>query len=142
MIRVFVIDKSPVIQHGLISIPGTNEHLQVIGQASNLGEALPVILDLNPDVIIIDAFGPSGGGGHNISMIRGNLPNAKVLVLTDSKDEHDFLEALKTGAKGYLLKSSAISELLDAIYIIASGELVVNTFSLVRNTRLYGKEAN
>lgn len=122
MIKVFLIDKHPVIRQGLASVLEKAE-FQVSGAASNIKEALPQIDQLKPDIVILDEF--KGGADNTEDITKLQLKNIKIFVLTDSDREHDFIKAIKSGVRGYLLKASEVSHLIDAIRLVAADGTVV-----------------
>jgi len=125
MIKVFLIDKHPVIRKGLAAVLEKSAGFQVVGDADNTQDALSQIKELKPDIVIMDALKSGGDNTEDITMILQKFGEAKVFVLTDSTREHDFLKAIGAGVRGYILKASEISQVIDAIRLVAADGAVV-----------------
>jgi two-component system NarL family response regulator len=125
LIRVLIADDHAVLRHGLRLILNEASDLTVVGEAANGEEAVKLALELNPDVILMDVNMPDFSGVEATQRIRSIQPDIKVLILTISKKDKDLIEAVKAGAKGYLLKSSESSQVMDAIRRVAAGEAIL-----------------
>ena len=126
MIKVLVVDDHPVFRHGLISVLEKLPDFQVVGQATNGLEAVVKAQEYQPDVVTMDIRMPGGGGVESTAAIRLTLPQVKVLILTVSDRDDDLFAAIKAGAKGYLLKSAELDELVGAIRLVAGNEAIVS----------------
>ena len=125
MIRVLIADDHAVLRHGLRLILNEAPDLTVIGEASNGEKAVKLALELHPHVILMDVNMPDFSGIEATRRIRAIHSDINVLILTISKKDKDLIEAVKAGAKGYLLKSSESSQVIEAIRRIASGEAIL-----------------
>ena len=125
MVKIFMIDYHPVFQHGLKSILERSSEFQVVGDATNIQEALAKVDELQPDIVIMDIEMPRGEGLEAIALLQQKYPQLKLFILTDSDSEYYFSNAIKSGAKGYMLKSVGITELIDSIRLVASGSVIV-----------------
>lgn len=125
MIRVLIADDHAVLRHGLRLILNEPTDLSVIGEASNGEEAVALAMELQPDVVLMDVEMPHLGGIEAARRIRAVSPNIQVLMLTISSKDKDLIEAVKAGARGYLLKSAESSQVVDAIRRIATGETIL-----------------
>jgi DNA-binding NarL/FixJ family response regulator len=125
-IKIFIVDDHPLFRYGLRSVLNDYSEFQVVGDASNSVEALPRIEEMQPDVIIMDIFMPNNDGIKSTSLIKQKLPHSEIIILTISDSEDVFLNAIKAGAKGYLLKGVGILEIVDAIKRVAHGEATVS----------------
>ncbi len=132
MVKVFILDEHPVIRRGLVSILEMCAECQVVGDAANTQDALPQITELKPDIVIMDAFRGNGDNIKDITVIQEKYDNAKIFILTDSKKENDFIKAISAGVKGYFSKDSEISQLIDAINLVAAGSTVVYSSKIAR----------
>jgi len=126
MIKVLVVDDHPVFRHGLISVLEKLPDFQVVGQASNGVEAVVEAREHQPDVVTMDIRMAGGSGVESTAAIRQTLPQVKVLMLTVSDKDDDLFAAIKAGAKGYMLKSAELDELVEAIKLVARGEAIIS----------------
>jgi DNA-binding NarL/FixJ family response regulator len=126
MIRVLIVDDQPLVRSGLRMIVATRDEFSVVGEATQGLEAVEMVKQLNPDVVIIDIQMPVLDGVEATRRITA-LPNPpKVLVLTTFERDDYLHEALRAGASGFLLKNSPPERLLDALSIVASGDSLVD----------------
>ncbi len=119
---IFIIDDHPVIKEGLPSFLGDCRDMRVIGSASEVHEALKKLRYLSPDVIVLDVSMPDMSGLDAIALFKQELPDAKVLMFSMHEKEAYVHRALRAGALGYVVKGSPISELVEAIRAVHSGE--------------------
>jgi len=127
-IRVLVADDHAVVRQGLISALRLEGDIDVVGQASNGREAIDKAVELEPDVIIMDISMPGCGGLEATSVLAHQLPQAKVLILTISDREEDLFQAVRFGARGYLLKSASIDDILAAVRQVAEGQAILSPY--------------
>jgi NarL family two-component system response regulator LiaR len=120
-IRVFLADDHAVVRKGIEALLRTEEGMVVVGTAANGEEAVSRATLLKPDVILLDLQMPRKNGVEAIIEIKEQDPQARILVLTSFSDDEKVFAAIKAGAKGYLLKDAAPSELLAAIRNVAEG---------------------
>lgn len=115
MIKIFVADDHPVFRDGLIKIIETESGIEIIGQADNGESALNKIIELNPDIALLDIDMPKMSGIQVLKELNKLKSGIKTIFLTVYKDESIFDEAMDNGAGGYILKDSAISDIIDCI---------------------------
>jgi len=127
-IRVLVADDHAIVREGLISALRLEGDIDVVGQASNGREAIDKAVELEPDVIIMDISMPGCGGLEATSVLAHQLPQAKVLILTISDREEDLFQAVRFGARGYLLKSASIDDILAAVRQVAEGQAILSPY--------------
>ena len=132
MIKVLVADDHAIFRQGLISVLGQFPEFQVVGQASNGSEAVAKASELQPDVVIMDISMPGTTGIEATRALQQKLPQVRVLILTVSEEQEDLFTAIKAGAKGYLLKSVGLDELVDAIRLVSEGDAIVSPSMAVR----------
>jgi DNA-binding NarL/FixJ family response regulator len=123
-IRVVLVDDHPVWRHAIAGALEATKKFVVVGQAGDVDEALSVTASTTPDVVVMDVHLPGGSGGEATARILEQSPEVKVLVLSGSGAETDVLGALRAGARGYVLKTAPVDEVLDALHRIVRGEAV------------------
>jgi DNA-binding NarL/FixJ family response regulator len=124
-IRVVVVDDHPLFQIGITSLLGTLERIEVVGSAASEAEAITVVLELEPDVVLMDL---DLGGGSGIDATRAILrerPETAVLVLTMLGDDESLFASVRAGARGYLLKTAAPEEVERAVHSVAGGNMLL-----------------
>ncbi|ADY25331.1 two component transcriptional regulator, LuxR family [Deinococcus proteolyticus MRP] len=125
MIRVLLVDDHALFRQGLRSLL-ESEGMRVIGEAANGREALRFAADTHPDVILMDIQMPELDGVKATQNILEIDPSAKVIMITMYRQDRYVFEAVKAGARGYVLKDADSSALLDAIRRVAAGEALLN----------------
>lgn len=121
MIRILLVDDQHIIRQGLKSMLESNADIQVIGEAENGQRALEQILTLHPDVVLMDVRMPVMDGVAATRALAQNHPDTKVLILTTFDDDEYVSQAMRLGAKGYLLKDTEPDELALAIRSVYKG---------------------
>jgi DNA-binding NarL/FixJ family response regulator len=125
-IRVYVVDDHVVVREGLCALIGSWPEFQVVGQASNGLEAVSKVPGLRPDVILMDLVMPRMSGVEAIAAILQANPDLHILVLSSFSDEEQVSQAIQAGAIGYLLKESSSKDLIQAIFDVHEGKLVLH----------------
>lgn len=136
-IRILLADDHAVLRTGLRMIIDAQADMEVIGEAGDGREAIEQADRLRPDVVLLDLSMPGLGGLSALGVIRGKVPETKVLVLTMHDDEGYLGRVLEAGGSGYVVKKAADMELLSAIRAVKRGEVYVHsslTRSLVEGT--------
>ena len=125
IIRIVLADDHAVVRAGLKAVLGTARDLMVVGEASNGLEAVALAERLKPEVIVMDlSMEQMDGSTATREIVKKGLPS-KVLILTMHAEEEYLVGLLEAGAAGYLVKSAADRELVDAVRTVARGELFV-----------------
>lgn len=114
-IRVIVVDDHDMIRIGLTLVLESFEDLQLVGEAADGREALRVVAETEPDVILMDLVMPHMNGTEAIRLIHTSHPKIRIIILTSFGNRHLVDEALEAGAGGYLLKNASIYELARTI---------------------------
>ncbi len=120
-IRVLLADDHDILRQGLKLLLGLQPDMQVVGEARTGQEALELAHTLSPDVVVMDISMAGMDGLEACKQIRSQLPATQVLMLTMHENEDYFLQALRMGAAGYLVKKAAPTELHMAIRAVANG---------------------
>ncbi|OUL24959.1 response regulator transcription factor [Nostoc sp. 106C] len=121
MIRILLVDDQVLIRQGIKSLLESNSDMQVIGEAENGQRALEQIPTLQPDIVLMDIRMPVMDGVAATGAIAQNYPDTKVLVLTTFDDDEYVSQAMRLGARGYLLKDTEPDELALAIRSVYKG---------------------
>src|SRR5512135_2181563 len=121
MIRLVVVDDHPVVRHGLVAMLRYERDMQVVGEAENGVEAVNRILELLPDVALLDLNLPKMSGIEVMRQVRAQQPRVRFLVLTTYDTDEYIGPALEAGAQGYLLKDATPDELTRAVRSLAAG---------------------
>jgi DNA-binding NarL/FixJ family response regulator len=127
VIRVLTVDDHPLLREGIAVLIDTQSDMQLIGEASNGREALEQFRKHRPDITLMDLQMPEVSGIDAISAIRGEFPDARIIVLTTHAGDFLVSRAFKAGARGYLLKGSLRNELLDTIRAVHAGQKRVSS---------------
>src|SRR5437667_12399941 len=120
-IRVVLVDDHDILRQGLKLLLGLQPEIQIVGEARTGLEAVELARRLQPDVVVMDISMADMDGLEACQHIRSQQPATQVLMLTMHESEEYFLQALRMGAAGYLVKKAAPSDLQMAINAIAQG---------------------
>ena len=125
MIRVLLVDDQTLVRKGVRSLLALAPSIEVIGEAADGQQAIEIIPDLKPDVVLMDMRMPVMSGLEAVQELatRGKLP--PTIILTTFDDDELVLAGIKAGAKGYLLKDVSLEQLVTAIEVVAKGGTLV-----------------
>jgi DNA-binding NarL/FixJ family response regulator len=124
MIRVVVVDDHQIVRDGLVALLGALDGLEVVGAAGDGVDALHVVAETTPDVVVMDIQMPGLDGIEATRRITSRSPDVRVVMLTMSEDDETVLSAVRAGASGYLLKGSGADEVSNAVRAAYAGGMV------------------
>lgn len=124
-IRILVADDHPIVRDGLIAILGTQPDLLVVGEASTGAEVVRQVAQLKPDVVLLDLEMPDTDGVEALRRLRADHPDVQAVVFTAFDTGELIVEAVRAGAKGYLLKGAPRDEIFQAIRTVSAGGSLV-----------------
>jgi DNA-binding NarL/FixJ family response regulator len=122
VIRVLCVDDHPLLREGIAALIGNQSDMEVVAEASNGREALDLFRTHRPEITLMDLQMPELNGIDAISAIRGEFPEARIIVLTTDAGDVQVSRALKAGARAYLLKGSVRKDLLETIRAVHAGQ--------------------
>jgi DNA-binding NarL/FixJ family response regulator len=120
-IRILAVDDHALVRQGIAVLVGTQPDMTLVAEASNGREAIQQFRTHRPDVTLMDLQMPEMNGLDAIVAIRGEFPDAKIVVLTTYQGDVQILRSLKAGAQGYLLKNTFHKELVETIRAVHAG---------------------
>ena len=126
-IRILAVDDHALVRQGIAMLIGTQPDMTLVGEASNGREAIQHFRTHRPDVTLMDLQMPEMNGLDAIVAIRGEFPDAKIIVLTTYQGDVQILRALKAGAQGYLLKNTLHKELLETVRAVHAGKRALSS---------------
>ena len=124
--RLLLVDDHPMMRRGIRQLLELEEDLQVVGEAGNGQEALDLLAELQPDLVLLDNNMPLMNGVETLKKIRERGFTNKVLLFTVSDAEEDVRDALRFGADGYLLKDMEPEQLIDQLRRVLQGQMAVS----------------
>jgi len=121
MIKVIVVDDHPVVRRGLKQIIEDEPDMEVAGEAENAGECFSLVRKTDCALIVLDINLPDRSGIDVLNQLKHEKPNLPILILSVNPEDQYALRLIKAGASGYLMKESALTELVNAIRKVSSG---------------------
>ena len=126
-IQVLIVDDHAVLRAGLRMLLDAEPDIEVIGEAQNGATAIQMVENNPPDVVVLDISMPGLSGSDAIGLILKSCPSTKVLILTMHSDVIYVRQMFQRGAKGYVLKSAADTELITAIRKVHTGGVYIES---------------
>lgn len=123
MIRVLVVDDHTLVRQGIVGLLGSQPDIEVVGQANSGAEAVALVGELQPDVVLMDITMPGIGGLEATRAVRERSPHSQVVILTIHDREDYLFQALRAGAAGYVLKGADVADLLAAVRAAQRGDV-------------------
>ncbi|MER5689268.1 response regulator transcription factor [Streptomyces sp. NPDC002205] len=124
-VRVLLVDDQPLVRSGLRVIMADHPDLEVVGEASTGAEAVQLVGDICPDVVVMDIRMPGMDGIEATRLITAGPATARVLVLTTFDEDDHVYGALRAGASGFMVKDMALDDILAAIRVVAAGDALI-----------------
>lgn len=131
-IRILIADDHRLFRQGLVQICESRGNFSIVGEAENGQEAVDLAQQLKPDVVLMDIRMPVLDGVQATGMITETDPEIPVIVLTMYREDQFIFDAIRAGARGYLLKDADADELLDAIQVVQRGEALIDPLIATR----------
>lgn len=122
--KVMLVDDQPLVRNGIASLLRARGH-EIVAEANNGHEALAILDQVAPDLILMDIRMPGIGGLEATRLIRARYPDMRIVILTVSDDEQDLFDAVKSGAHSYLLKDLEAPQFFQALEAIQRGEAIL-----------------
>jgi DNA-binding NarL/FixJ family response regulator len=124
-IRVILVDDHAMVRESLRLLLRSATDILVVGEAGNGVEALELVQRVTPDIVVLDLDMPGGDGTAALRELGAVLPQGRVLILTVHAEHERLLPVLEAGARGYLTKEATSDDLVEAIRVVAAGEVYV-----------------
>ena len=121
-IRLLIADDHPVVRRGLTAMLEDQEDMTVVAEASDGPETVAAYREHVPDVALIDFRMPGLGGAEVVAAVRAEFPAAQIIIITTYDTDEDLYQAVRAGARGYLLKDTSLDEFTDCIRRVSRGE--------------------
>ena len=125
-IRVVLVDDHALFRRGLELVLAEASDIEIVGQAADGDDAVRLVRELTPDVVLMDVRMPRMSGIEAARLIRDTVPGTKVVMLTVSDDEADLFASVRAGASGYLLKEVSIDEVAGAVRAVTRGHALIS----------------
>lgn len=125
--RVFIADDHTLFRAGLKTMLEGYDGIEVVGEASDGRAALEAMEKSNPDILLLDISMPGLNGIETLRRLRAMKATVRVVILSMYSDRHFVVEAFRAGARGYVLKDSALDELVESIKVVQSGKVYLSS---------------
>jgi two-component system NarL family response regulator len=125
VVRVVVADRQPLFRRGVADVIADQPDLVVVGETDDAEVLVDTVTRSRADVVLLD-LGVRGGGVEACALLRDAQPDVRVIVLAHADDDADLAGAVRAGARGYLLKDTTPTELVDAVRTVASGSSLLS----------------
>jgi two-component system nitrate/nitrite response regulator NarL len=125
-IRLVLVDDHTLFRELLRRALADHPRLCVVGEADNTEAGIRCARDLQPNIVVMDLNMPGGGGVEATRVLRAELPSVDIVVVTGSENDEDLLAALRAGAKGYVMKTAGLTDLVQSLEAIAQGHAALS----------------
>lgn len=130
--RIIIVDDHVLFREGLAAIIGSEPDIEIVGQAGTVLEAIEMVGVLKPDMVLMDYGLPDGTGAEATRAILAEHPECKIVFLTMSEDDEHLFAAIRSGAKGYLLKNMRPSKFISTLRSVQQGESALSRSMTLR----------
>ena len=141
IIRVVLADDHPIVRDGLRKLLSLEDDIQVVGEASDGHEVVRVVQELNPDIVVLDLRMPNLDGLGALQTLSTLEVKPKVIVLTASEDKNEFVQAMKLGCSGIVLKQTAPELIVKSIRKVNAGEIWLDSHTTAAVMRQFAQPA-
>ena len=141
-IRVLIADGHPIVLAGLRAVLGTNPELQIVGEANDGVEAIERTVELDPDVVLMELRLPKVDGLTVIRSLQARAPRTRVMLFTAVESKEEFVEAMKVGCSGVLLKHSPPMLIEKSILKVHAGEIWLDSNTTAAVIRQFATPSN
>ena len=124
-VRVLIADDHALVRSGISSLLKAND-IEVVGEASNGIEALEMTRALKPDIVLMDIKMPGCDGLQATQLIKAEMPQTRIVIVTAFDDNDDLFQAMKNGAAGYVLKNMRAEDFVGLLDSVMKGNVVVS----------------
>lgn len=121
MIRILLADDHPIVRDGLRAVLSTQTDFQVVGEAETGAQVLQQVAALTPDILLLDLEMPQGDGVETLRQLHQLQATVRAIIFTAFDTDERIVEAVRAGAKGYLMKGAPRAELFNAIRVVHGG---------------------
>lgn len=125
-LRILLVDDHVLFRKGIASLLASRQDMTVVGEASDGDEAVRMAKETSPDIILLDVNMPKRDGLETLKIVKQEMPAVQVVMLTVSDDDDTLFEAIKNGAKGYLLKNLEPQQLYKMLEGVHEGEAAIS----------------
>jgi two-component system, NarL family, nitrate/nitrite response regulator NarL len=125
-IKILIVDDHVIFREGLVSLFKNQPDFEVIGEAGSVAKAIKISNELQPDLVLLDIGLPDGNGLEATHAILNQNPDTKIVILTVHESDALLFDAIRRGAKGYLLKNTSVSKLVSSLRALERGEAALS----------------
>jgi two-component system NarL family response regulator len=130
--KIIVVDDHVLFREGLVAIVRSEPDIEIVGQAGTVQEAVEMVKKLKPDMVLMDFTLPDGTGADATRAILMEHPKCKIIFLTMSEEDEHLFAAIRSGAKGYLLKNMHPAKLISTLRSVQKGESALSRSMTLR----------
>jgi two-component system NarL family response regulator len=141
-VKILVVDDHVLFREGLVSLLNADDYFNVVGQAGSVHEAIKLAHNLRPDLILMDFSLPDGDGADASTAILAEQPECKIVFLTMHDADENLFAAIRSGAKGYLLKNVPVAKLVSSLKSIEKGEAAISGAMTMRLLEEFSQHHN